>query len=57
MNANDDLVIKLLAIQYIKDQHCDSAAEYVSLFQQAEKEIRAAYEASQAPFNLKGLTT
>jgi hypothetical protein len=51
MEANKDITIKLLAIQYIKDQHYDSAAEYVRLFRTAEQEIRAAYEATEEKFN------
>ena len=51
MDSNKDLAIKFLAIQYIKDQHYDSADEYVALFRQAEQEISVAYEATEEKFN------
>lgn len=53
--TEDELIIDFLALQYIQGKAVNSATEYVALYAQARKEIKASYSKIVHPFNNKSM--
>ena len=47
--------IKLLTMHFIQNKATDSALDFVKLYRETQEEMKAAYYASEKPFNIDAM--